>query len=83
MTTELVFNQAESDWNKPESYPDLSNRSIIAVDLETKSPNTPNTALKEREIIFRNKFVRLYVKIHVVTSSYLLVLWFCHILYPL
>ena len=39
MTTELVFNQAESDWKAPESYPDLSDRSIIAVDLETRDPN--------------------------------------------
>ena len=39
MTTELVFNQAESDWTVPESYPDLTSRSIVAVDLETRDPN--------------------------------------------
>jgi len=55
MTTELVFNQTESDWKKPESYPDLSDRSIIAVDLETRDPNIktkgPGWATKDGEIV--------------------------------
>ena len=53
MTTELVFNQTESDWKAPESYPDLSDRSIIAVDLETRDPNIktkgPGWATKDGE----------------------------------
>ena len=55
MTTELVFNQTESDWKRPESYPDLSDRSIIAVDLETRDPNIktkgPGWATKDGEIV--------------------------------
>jgi len=55
MTTELVFNQTESDWKRPESYPDLSDRSIIAVDLETRDPNIktkgPGWATKEGEVV--------------------------------
>jgi len=55
MTTELVFNQTESDWKRPESYPDLSDRSIIAVDLETRDPNIktkgPGWATKDGEVV--------------------------------
>ena len=45
MTTELVFNQTESDWTVPESYPDLTSRSIVAVDLETRDPNIKTKGL--------------------------------------
>jgi hypothetical protein len=39
MTTELTFTQTESDWTPPTEYPDLTNRSVIAVDLETRDPD--------------------------------------------
>ena len=55
MTTELVFNQTETDWTAPEAYPDLSDRSIIAVDLETRDPNIktkgPGWATNDGEIV--------------------------------
>jgi len=55
VTTELVFNQAESDWTVPESYPDLTSRSIVAVDLETRDPNIktkgPGWATNDGEIV--------------------------------
>jgi len=34
MTTELTFTTTDSDWTPPTSYPDLSDRSTIAIDLE-------------------------------------------------
>jgi DNA polymerase I-like protein with 3'-5' exonuclease and polymerase domains len=55
MTTELVFNQTESDWTTPESYPNLTTRSIVAVDLETRDPDIktkgPGWATKNGAIV--------------------------------
>ena len=55
MTTELTFTQTESDWTPPTEYPDLTNRSIIAVDLETRDPNIkkkgPGWATKDGEVV--------------------------------
>jgi DNA polymerase I-like protein with 3'-5' exonuclease and polymerase domains len=55
MTTELTFTQTESDWTPPTEYPDLTNRSVIAVDLETRDPDIkqkgPGWATKNGEVV--------------------------------
>jgi DNA polymerase I-like protein with 3'-5' exonuclease and polymerase domains len=55
MTTQLTFTQTESDWTPPTEYPDLTDRSIIAVDLETRDPNIkkkgPGWATKDGEVV--------------------------------
>lgn len=43
MATELTFTTTDSDWTPPTSYPDLSDRSMIAIDLETRDPNIKKT----------------------------------------
>ena len=42
MTTQLTFTQTESDWTPPTEYPDLTNRSVIAIDLETRDDAITN-----------------------------------------
>ena len=55
MTTELTFTTTESDWTPPTEYPDLTDRSMIAIDLETRDPNIkqtgPGWATKDGEIV--------------------------------
>jgi len=55
MTTQLTFTQTESDWTPPTEYPDLTNRSMIAFDLETRDPNIkkkgPGWATKDGEVV--------------------------------
>lgn len=55
MTTQLTFTQTESDWTPPTEYPDLTNRSVIAFDLETRDPNIkdkgPGWATKDGEVV--------------------------------
>src|SRR5210317_1006339 len=38
-----------------------------------------NISLKKRKFILRNKFIRLNVKVFVVTPTYLFILWKCFI----
>ena len=55
MTTELTFTTTESDWIPPAEYPDLTDRSMIAIDLETRDPNIkikgPGWATNDGEIV--------------------------------
>ena len=55
MATELTFTTTDSDWTPPTSYPDLSDRSMIAIDLETRDPNIKKTGpgwpTKDGEIV--------------------------------
>ena len=55
MTTQLTFTTTESDWIPPAEYPDLTNRSVISFDLETRDPNIktkgPGWATKDGEIV--------------------------------
>ena len=55
MTTELTFTTTESDWTPPTEYPDLTDRSMIAIDLETRDPNIkktgPGWATNDGEIV--------------------------------
>jgi len=55
MATELTFTQTESDWTPPAEFPDLTDRSVIAIDLETRDPNIktkgPGWATKDGEVV--------------------------------
>jgi hypothetical protein len=55
MSTQLTFTTTESDWIPPAEYPDLTNRSVISFDLETRDPNIktkgPGWATKDGEIV--------------------------------
>jgi DNA polymerase I-like protein with 3'-5' exonuclease and polymerase domains len=55
MTTQLTFTTTESDWIPPVEYPDLTDRSMIAIDLETRDPNIkikgPGWATNDGEIV--------------------------------
>ena len=55
MTTQLTFTTTDSDWIPPAEYPDLTDRSAIAIDLETRDPNIkvkgPGWATNDGEIV--------------------------------